>query len=106
MGGHGHHEAYSVPDAKIYKVADAPKLMEVQTALARQGLKDPWLRNEVWRYNVKAHGSHRSRVIGFLFRGLPLGIAAFAATIAAEKAFDIDFHGDHMTKHGGGDGHH
>lgn len=62
-------------------------------------------RNEVWRYNVKAHGTHRSRVIGFFFRGLPLGIAAFAATIAAEKAFDIDFHGDHMAKHGGG-GHH
>ena len=63
-------------------------------------------RNEVWRYNVKAHGSHRSRILGFFFRGLPLGIAAFAATIAAEKAFDIDFHGDHMAKHGGGGGHH
>lgn len=42
--GHGHHEPYAVPDAKIYKIADAPKLVEVQTALARQGLKDPWLR--------------------------------------------------------------
>lgn len=45
MGGHGHHhEPYKVPDYKIYKVADAPQLVEVERALARVGLKDPWLR--------------------------------------------------------------
>lgn len=46
MGGHGHgHGApYKVPDANIYKVEDVPKLVEVKEALARQGLKDPWLR--------------------------------------------------------------
>lgn len=44
MGGHGHHhEPYSVPNYKIYKV-EAPQLLEVQQSLARQGLKDPWLR--------------------------------------------------------------
>ena len=42
--GHGHGEPYKVPDASKYKVEDVPKLAEVQEALARQGLKDPWLR--------------------------------------------------------------
>jgi NADH dehydrogenase (ubiquinone) 1 beta subcomplex subunit 3 len=44
MGGH-HHAPYKVPDPSIYKVEDVPKLMEVQKALARQNLKDPWLRS-------------------------------------------------------------
>lgn len=44
MGGHGHHAPYVVPDASIYKVADVPQLVEVEKSLARQGLKDPWLR--------------------------------------------------------------
>lgn len=42
--GHGHGEPYKVPDASKYKVEDVPKLVEVKEALARQGLKDPWLR--------------------------------------------------------------
>lgn len=48
MGGHGHHgehhAPYKVPKADIYKISDAKELMEVQEALARRGLKDPWLR--------------------------------------------------------------
>jgi hypothetical protein len=45
MGGdHGHHHKYEVPDYRIYKVEDCPKLVKVQTALAQKGLKDPWLR--------------------------------------------------------------
>lgn len=44
MGGHDHHhEPYKVPSYKIYKI-EAPELVEVQQSLARQGLKDPWLR--------------------------------------------------------------
>lgn len=44
MGGHDHHhEPYKVPSYKIYKI-DAPELVEVEKSLARQGLKDPWLR--------------------------------------------------------------
>lgn len=47
MGGHGHgdhHAPYKVPKADIYKVADSAELLEVEQALARRGLKDPWLR--------------------------------------------------------------
>lgn len=42
--GHEHHAPYKVPKASIYKVSDAPVLVEVQEALAKRGLKDPWLR--------------------------------------------------------------
>lgn len=43
MGGHG-HDPYKVPEASIYKIETVPELIEVQKALARRGLKDPWLR--------------------------------------------------------------
>jgi NADH dehydrogenase (ubiquinone) 1 beta subcomplex subunit 3 len=56
-------------------------------------------RNEVWRYNVKHFGTHRSRLLTLLFRGFPLGLAAFGATIAAEYAFGIDFHGSHHAQY-------
>lgn len=42
--GHGHHEPYTIPDYKIYKVENCPELLQVQKALAQKGLKDPWLR--------------------------------------------------------------
>uniref|UniRef100_A0A182MYS8 Protein aurora borealis n=1 Tax=Anopheles dirus TaxID=7168 RepID=A0A182MYS8_9DIPT len=101
--GHGHGPPYKVPDASIYKVADAPELVEVERALARRGLKDPWLRNEVWRYNVKQFSTHRSRLVTFLFKGFPLGFAAFVATIGVEYALGVDYHGGHG--HGNGHGH-
>lgn len=45
MGGHGHHHApYTVPKADVYKVADCPELIKLEQALARRGLKDPWIR--------------------------------------------------------------
>uniref|UniRef100_A0A8W7P603 Protein aurora borealis n=1 Tax=Anopheles coluzzii TaxID=1518534 RepID=A0A8W7P603_ANOCL len=108
--GHGHGPPYKVPDASIYKVADAPELVEVERALARRGLKDPWLRNEVWRYNVKQFSTHRSRLITFLFKGFPLGFAAFVATIGVEYALGVDYHAHgghgHGDEKGHGSGHH
>ena len=48
MGGHGHHEPpYKIPDYRIYKVEDSPRLLKVQQKLAEKGLSDPWL-----RYNI------------------------------------------------------
>merc|ERR1712071_25147 len=57
MGGHG---VMKVPDWKIYKVENIPELMKVQEALAKKGLSDPWLRNEVWRYQ-QSEWAPRSR---------------------------------------------
>ncbi|XP_071448102.1 NADH dehydrogenase [ubiquinone] 1 beta subcomplex subunit 3 [Hetaerina americana] len=103
MGG-GHHghggKPYEIPDYRIYKVEDAPELLEIQEALKRRGLKDPWLRNEVWRYNVKEFGTQGSRVRSFLFRGFKWGFGAFVVTILAEKLIEKAMPSSH------GHGHH
>lgn len=59
-------------------------------------------RNEVWRYDVKQFSTHGKRAAKFFLRGVPLGIALTAATIAVEFALkENDSHG-----HGHGDGGH
>lgn len=96
--GHGHHEV-KIPDYRIYKVEDAPELMAVQKALAAQGLKDPWIRNEVWRYNRKEFGSESTR-IKMAFRGFKFGFAAFVVTALGTYIYDRVNPSEH------GHGHH
>lgn len=44
----------TIPDYKIYKVdKHTPELQELERKLAEKGLKDPWIRNEVWRYDMR-----------------------------------------------------
>lgn len=63
-------------------------------------------RNEVWRYNRAVWGNPRTRILKFLFTGLPLGAACAAATIAYEEYYGVynDHHGHGSDAHG--DGHH
>ncbi|KAG8232846.1 hypothetical protein J437_LFUL012650 [Ladona fulva] len=86
--GHGHHKPYEIPDYKIYKVEDVPELNSLQQTLAKRGLRDPWLRNEVWRYNPKYFGTHAGRFKQFFFRGFKWGFGAFVATIAIETLWE------------------
>lgn len=101
--GHGHGKPYEIPDWRKYKVEDCPQLLAVQKALAEKGLKDPWLRNEVWRFLPENFGTHGQRLRTFLFRGFKFGFAAFLVTIAAEKAWE-KMHPS--SGHGHGHGHH
>uniref|UniRef100_A0A1B6LA68 NADH dehydrogenase [ubiquinone] 1 beta subcomplex subunit 3 n=1 Tax=Graphocephala atropunctata TaxID=36148 RepID=A0A1B6LA68_9HEMI len=89
MGGDHHHHKVEVPDYRIYKVEDIPELVRVQKELARKGLKDPWLRNEVWRYNVDNYGTYSSRVRGMFGRGVKFGLIAFGVTVAIETVSGI-----------------
>uniref|UniRef100_A0A1B6HE63 NADH dehydrogenase [ubiquinone] 1 beta subcomplex subunit 3 n=1 Tax=Homalodisca liturata TaxID=320908 RepID=A0A1B6HE63_9HEMI len=90
MGGdHHHHHKVEVPDYRIYKVEDCPELVRVQQELARKGLKDPWLRNEVWRFNTKEYGTYSSRVSSMFARGTRFGLIAFAVTLAVETVSDM-----------------
>ncbi|XP_023161664.2 NADH dehydrogenase [ubiquinone] 1 beta subcomplex subunit 3 [Drosophila hydei] len=101
MGGHGHGEPYTVPHPSCYKVENVPQLLKVKEALGRQGLNDPWLRNEAWRYEKKGFGTHGSRLSTFMFRGLGVGFCAVVATIAIEYALGIGKgQGDHGHGHG------
>ncbi|XP_076375502.1 NADH dehydrogenase [ubiquinone] 1 beta subcomplex subunit 3 [Megalopta genalis] len=91
--GHG-DEIPKVPSPDVYKVEDVPELMMVREELAKKGLKDPWLRNEVWRYHdLRMPLKKQSRIIWS--RGLMLGIPAFLITIAVEKYYGIEYKEKH-----------
>ncbi|XP_059251825.1 NADH dehydrogenase [ubiquinone] 1 beta subcomplex subunit 3-like [Mustela nigripes] len=50
--GHGHEHGHSkleLPDYRQWKIEGTP-LETVQERLAARGLRDPWGRNEAWRY--------------------------------------------------------
>ncbi|XP_072764593.1 NADH dehydrogenase [ubiquinone] 1 beta subcomplex subunit 3 [Anoplolepis gracilipes] len=96
MGGHK-GQPYKIPSPDIYKVEDVPQLKCVQEELAKKGLKDPWLRNHVWRYQSTQPPLIRGLVC--LTRGWKLGIPAFLVTIAVEQYFGIDYHGHHDEGH-------
>lgn len=97
MGGHG--EPYKIPDYKIYKVADIPELLAVEKALAAQGLKDPWLRNEVWRYDRAQWGTPKQRLTTLVFRGFKYGFGAFVLTVIGTKIYDKMNPTEHGHKH-------
>lgn len=44
MGGHGHEPPYTIPKYTDFKVQGIPQLEELEQALAKKGLKDPWIR--------------------------------------------------------------
>lgn len=48
MGGHG--DKWKIPSPDIYKIENYPELKKFQERLAKEGLKDPWLRNYAWRF--------------------------------------------------------
>ncbi|XP_029041178.1 NADH dehydrogenase [ubiquinone] 1 beta subcomplex subunit 3 isoform X2 [Osmia bicornis bicornis] len=96
--GHGHKPPYLVPSPDIYKVEDVPELMRVREKLAEKGLKDPWLRNEVWRYTTLP-GPPIRRALVPLLRGAIFGIPAFLITIAVENYLGVDGHGHENGDH-------
>ncbi|CAL1286352.1 unnamed protein product [Larinioides sclopetarius] len=85
MGGHN-MELPKVPDYRIYKVEDVPQLMRTQRMLAQHGLKDPWLRNEVWRYPPKTQKPWNVYNLVFL-RKIKLGFALAVLTVIGEKTY-------------------
>lgn len=86
MGGDS--EPYKIPDYRIYKVANVPELAQVERALAAQGLKDPWLRNEVWRFDRTQWGTPKQRWSLVFFRGFKYGFGAFIFTILGTALYD------------------
>uniref|UniRef100_A0A7R9DK69 NADH dehydrogenase [ubiquinone] 1 beta subcomplex subunit 3 n=1 Tax=Timema cristinae TaxID=61476 RepID=A0A7R9DK69_TIMCR len=87
--GHDHHKpTYKVPDWRIYKVESAPELMQVKNLLAQKGLSDPWLRNEVWRYDRTKYMKPGRSAYLFFFRGFKLGLGLTVLTIIGEKLWE------------------
>ncbi|XP_041972914.1 NADH dehydrogenase [ubiquinone] 1 beta subcomplex subunit 3 [Aricia agestis] len=92
MGGHGHGPPYVVTKASDYSIKGIWELEELEKALARKGLKDPWIRNEAWRYSP-AFGTKWMRARKLFFRGFPLGLGLAIATVALGKLSGDDHHG-------------
>ncbi|KAL1770600.1 NADH dehydrogenase [ubiquinone] 1 beta subcomplex subunit 3 [Sigmodon hispidus] len=80
--GHGHgHDKLVLPDYRQWKIEGTP-LETVQKKLAARGLRDPWARNEAWRYM----GGYAENVsfMKVLFKGFKWGFAAFVVALGAE----------------------
>ncbi|KAL7643183.1 UNVERIFIED_CONTAM: hypothetical protein RMT77_006473 [Armadillidium vulgare] len=93
-----------IPDWRSFKVEECPELVKVQKELAAYGLKDPWLRNEAWRFNPKQFpGTVGQRLIHMYFRGFKWGLV-LAVTHASIKYMvsgdDGHGHGDEHDDHG------
>jgi len=85
--GHGAESKFSIPDWKQYKVDGIKDLEWTRKALADKGLRDPWLRNEVWRYsNWPGFGRSAFMTIS---RGFKYAAAAMVVTIAVDQVLGI-----------------
>ncbi|KAJ0171235.1 hypothetical protein K1T71_012785 [Dendrolimus kikuchii] len=101
MGGHGHGPPYTIPPYTQFTHKGIPQLEELEKELAAKGLRDPWIRNEAWRYHP-GFGTRWGRARRVFFRGLPLGAGLAVLTVAFERLTGGgDAHG-----HGHGDDHH
>ncbi|XP_017275651.1 NADH dehydrogenase [ubiquinone] 1 beta subcomplex subunit 3 [Kryptolebias marmoratus] len=92
MGGDHGHGKLSMPDWRQWKVEGTP-LERTQRELAAKGLKDPWLRNEAWRFSG---GFARPLTMAHvLLKGFKWGFGAFAISLAIEYAMFPPKKGEH-----------
>ncbi|XP_055472550.1 NADH dehydrogenase [ubiquinone] 1 beta subcomplex subunit 3 [Psammomys obesus] len=80
--GHGHdHDKLHLPDYRQWKIEGTP-LELVQKKLATKGLRDPWARNEAWRY--MGGFAHDITFMSVVLKGFKWGFAAFVVAAGAE----------------------
>jgi len=67
-----------------------PDLQRIERMLAAKGLKDPWIRNEVWRFDTTMHGTWWERwrySFGFAGRGFLIGMSDLRLGCCLEQWF-------------------
>ncbi|KAG9340817.1 hypothetical protein JZ751_020009 [Albula glossodonta] len=92
MGGDHGHGKLAMPDYKQWKVEGTPLEFTLER-LKHRGLKDPWARNEAWRYM-----GGFSKPVTFpdvFFRGFRWGFAAFVVALGVEYALSSPKKSDH-----------
>ncbi|CAF0847459.1 unnamed protein product [Didymodactylos carnosus] len=78
---------FRIIDWRTQKVDGIPELEKLRTMLAARGLKDPWIRNLVWRYDRKAgFWPIWRRMSRTVLIGLPYAVVATISTLLTEKA--------------------
>jgi NADH dehydrogenase (ubiquinone) 1 beta subcomplex subunit 3 len=99
MGGGGHGTPHEIPDWKSYKAEGIPELDRLQRRLGALGLRDPWVRNEVWRFRetISGHRSWGQNAVRMTFRGFGYAAIAVGLTILYDKVVNKgkDDHGHH-----------
>ncbi|XP_045507199.1 NADH dehydrogenase [ubiquinone] 1 beta subcomplex subunit 3-like [Colias croceus] len=94
MGPKG-SEPYVIPShCEFQSIKGIPQLELLEKELAKKGLKDPWMRNEIWRHHP-GFGTKMNRAAKLFFRGLPLGLGLTIITVALEKFAGGGAHGGH-----------
>ena len=104
MGG----DKLKIPDHKIYQIGPwAPELQDVERRLAAKGLKDPWIRNEVWRFDRRDFDSPNQRMKRAFTRGLVPGIALAILSTFISNYYESKrpHHTPWYAKRTGDDGH-
>lgn len=89
-----------VPDWKTQTVGThTPELLENQRKLANIGLKDPWARNEAWKFDRKLWPSPKQQLINLanpraFVIGLGLAIISAQYTFYKDRKY-AEEHGHH-----------
>ena len=92
-----------VPDWRFYKVENYPDQVAVNAKLEAHGLpKDPWARNESWKYDERYFKSSWSWKLRSYYKGAKIGAALTVAVIAAETYLGATV----LNNGDGGHGHH
>lgn len=99
IGGSTDLRTLKIPDYSIYKVTKekTPKLWQFQEKLAREGLKDPWLRNLVWRYeksNIPFLKRYSCIIVGII-----AGFGVFGGFVYIDKTRHCQWHHPHVEKY-------
>lgn len=63
-----------IPHYKTYNAEKVPELVNLKNSLEYHGLKDPWIRNEVWRYGKGYGESHMKNFAMIFIRGWKQGL--------------------------------
>jgi NADH dehydrogenase (ubiquinone) 1 beta subcomplex subunit 3 len=97
-----------IPDYKAYQIGPwAPELQDVERKLAAKGLKDPWLRNEVWRFDRRDFDSPKKRLTRMFSRGFVPGVALAIISTVISNYYDsqMPHHKPWFASRTGDDGH-
>ena len=88
-----------IPDWRKYDYKNHNNLSRVERALAKEGLKSPWLRNEAWRQHSYTGIEAVFAWIWILWDFMKYGIMAFIVYetgFRLLKSSDADGHGHHV----------
>ncbi|CAF0825089.1 unnamed protein product [Adineta steineri] len=83
---------FRVPDWRSQKVNGIPELESHRSKLSNKGLRDPWIRNQVWLYDPKVGAYPQWRVsLRTAFFGFRYAMVALATCLITEKLLEKAF---------------